>query len=906
MPVALIRTKMQGPHLPGDLLPRRRLLNRLQAGLNRKLTLISAQAGAGKTTLLAQWLDECPQPSAWLSLDEHDNDLLVFVSYLIGALRTVFPGACEKTLALLSAAQTPPLRVITSLLVNELDDLALAVSSERDYSAPGLILALDDYQTITEPEIHRLVSALLQHLPRSVHLVLATRSDPPLPLPQLRARGEMTEFRFVDLRFTPQETDAFLQGAVGREVSAEAAALLAEKAEGWIVGLRLAALSMRVLSDDEAFVQRFKGTSSALIVEYLLSEVLARQSPEIQDFVLRTSVLDRFCPSLCESVIGVSATQSQENIAWIAQANLFLVPLDQEGRWYRYHHLFRDLLRERLRQRLSPEEIVTLHTRASAWFEQSGLTEEALEHALAVGDMDRAAMLVETHRHEAMNGERWRLLRRWLDLLPREVVERRARLLLIEAWLVGVRFKLAELLSIVERVEVRLGENDPPLSEVDRTILRGEVAALMSFVHFWLGQGQPCLDNAQQALEATPAEHRLVRGIALTYRLGAYHLVGQPDRIYDEASKALAEDRQYGGAHQHRIILSLMYSQLLAGNLRLAEQTAIQLQDLTEPHKLYMTGGNAIAARGLIYYLWNDLDRAKKSYAHAAELRYQANAVTVLQGLFGLALTYQAMGEPDQVRQTSEAAFAWAREIGDGPMLISAHALASRLALLQGEVPDTSHWSVPLGDTFSLMLLPEIPHLTLARALIARATPGALQQATDLLARLRSFAEATHDTWHLIEIQALQALLQDALGERENALTLLEQAIQLAQPGGFIRLFVDLGPTMAGLLEELNSQGVAPGYVAQILTAFPQDARTTEAKSSSLVLRPSSSLVDPLTPRELEVLALLARHLTNRQIAEELVISPVTVKTHTLRIYRKLDVRGRQQAVARAQELDIL
>ena len=292
--LTLIRTKLQPPRLPADLIHRRRLVDRLQAGLDRKLTLISAQAGAGKTTLLAQWLDEYPQPSAWLSLDEHDNDLLVFASYLIGALRTVFPGACEKTLALLSAAQTPPLRVITSLLVNELDDLVLAVSSEGDCSAPGLILALDDYQTITEPEIHRLVSALLRHLPRSVHLALTTRSDPPLPLPQLRARGEMTEFRFVDLRFTPQETDAFLQRAVGREVSAETAARLAEKAEGWIVGLRLAALSMRVLSDDKAFAQRFRGTSSALIVEYLLNEVLARQSLEIQDFALRTSVLDRF------------------------------------------------------------------------------------------------------------------------------------------------------------------------------------------------------------------------------------------------------------------------------------------------------------------------------------------------------------------------------------------------------------------------------------------------------------------------------------------------------------------------------------------------------------------------------------------------------------------------------------
>jgi LuxR family maltose regulon positive regulatory protein len=918
---SLIGTKLQRPRLPTDLIHRRRLVDRLQAGLDRKLTLISAQAGAGKTTLLAQWLAdaECPLPSAWLSLDEHDNDLIVFVSYLIGAVRTVFPSACEKTLDLLGAADPPSLRVITTSLVNDLDEAcrahvpqaaALRGGTSSALSPKCLILALDDYQTITEPEIHQLVSALLQHLPQSVHLALASRSDPPLPILQLRARREMTEIRFVDLRFTPQETNAFLQEAVGREVSAEATALLAEKAEGWIVGLRLAALSMRVMSDDEAFAQRFKGTSSAMIVEYLLSEVLARQSSEVQDFVLRTSVLDRFCSSLCESVIGVSATQSQETIEWITQANLFLVPLDEEGRWYRYHRLFRSLLQERLRHRLGSDEILTLHARASKWFDQAGLTEEALNHSLAAGDMHRAAMLVESHRHEAMNGERWRLLRHWLDLLPREVIEGRVHLLLIEAWLVAIRFRLAELLPVVERVKVRLEENDLPVSEVDRVVLRGEIAAMMSFVHFWLGQGQDCLDNARQALKVTPPEHRWVRGIALTYQLGAYHLVGQSDRIHNEVPKALAEDRQYGGTYKHRILLSLMFTQILAGNLRIAEQSAIQLQALAQPRRLYVTSGMAIEARALIYYLWNDLDRAKQYYARVAELRHQANAETVIQGLFGLALTYQAMGEPDLARQTSEAAFTWGREVGDSLMLIKAHALASRLALLQGQVPDTSHWSVPLGDTFSLMLLPEIPHLTLARALIARATPSALQQAIDLLARLRSFAEATHDTWHLIEIKALQALLQDGLGERENALVLLEEAIQLAQLGGFVRLFVDLGPAMAEMLGQLRRQGIAVEYITQILAAFAEQAtdgrRNTTTESSYLVLRPSSSLMEPLTPRELEVLSLLARHLTNRQIAEELVISPVTVKTHTLRIYRKLDVRGRQQAVARAQELDIL
>jgi LuxR family maltose regulon positive regulatory protein len=914
MPVTLIRSKFQHPVLPGDLIPRRRLLDRLHAGASRKLTLISAQAGAGKTTLLAQWLEEDPRPSAWLSLDEDDNDPIVFLTYLCAAIRSAFPGACDEALSLLGATTLPPAGVFVASIVNELAQLVagsvptgdgpVASLNNGGSSGNGLILALDDYHTITEPGIQEMMTGLIKNLPHGAHVALATRVDPRLPLARLRARRKMTEVRSIDLRFTLEEAETVLTRTSGRDLDPETIRILEDKTEGWVVGLRLAALSLRILPDAEAFAQQFRGTSSALIVEYLLDEVLARQSSELQDFALRTSLLDRFCAPLCEAVTGVPAARSQEIIDSVARDNLFLVPLDQEGRWYRYHHLFRDLLRERLKPQLGTDEIATLHTCASEWLEQSGLTEEALEHALAAGDTERAAMLVEAHRHKAMNGERWRLLRRWLDLLPREVIERRAQLLLVEAWLAAVRFKLAELFPIVERIKIRIEASEPSVNEADQAVLDGEIAALMSFVYFWLGQGQAGLDNGRQALEVTPPEHRWVRGTAITYRLGAYHLVGQPDRIYDEAPKALAQDWQYGGAHKHRIILSLMYSQFLAGNLRLAEQSAIQLQDLTQPHRLYVTCGLAIEARALIYYLWNDLDRARQYYAHAAELRYRANAETVLQGLFGLALTRQALGEPDQASQMSEAAFAWAREIGDGQMLIKAHALASRLALLQGEVPDTSHWSVPLGDTFSLMLLPEIPHLTLARALIARATPSALRQAADLLARLRSFAEATHDTWHLIEIQSLQALLQAALGQQEKALALLEGAIQSAQPGGFIRLFVDLGPGLVPLLCQLHRQGVAPGYLDRVLAAFP-DGQAGNRAGRGGVSEPQP-LVEPLTPRELEVLALLGRHLINKEIAAELVISPVTVKTHTLNIYRKLDVHNRREAVERARELNLL
>jgi LuxR family maltose regulon positive regulatory protein len=916
--LTLIRTKMQRPQLPGDLVPRRRLLDRLCAGSSRKLTLISAQAGAGKTTLMAQWLADadCPQHSAWLSLDEHDNDLVVFVSYLIGAIRTVFPGACEKTLGLLAAVQTPPLRVIATSLVNELDDLAVALSSDGERSeAPsqegtrsvsGLILALDDYQAITEPAIHELMSDLIQHLPRGMHLALASRSDPPLSLPQLRARREMNELRFVDLRFTPGEADAFLQGALGREASAEVAALLVEKAEGWIVGLRLAALTLRTLGHDEDLEQRFRGTSSALIVEYLLNEVLAQQSPEIQDFVLRTSVLDRFCAPLCEALTEIPANKSKEIIDWIAGANLFVVPLDEEGRWYRYHHLFRDLLRQRLVQQYGTTAISELHVRASAWLDENGSIEEAFEHVLAANDLDRAVQLLEAHRHDMMNREQWPRLRRWLDQLPQQLIEQRVPLLMTEAWHLGIFHRFDEVIPILEQVKATLDQNILGLNEEQRLVLAGEVAALWGVAWYWLGQGQICLDHTSHALEVTPPEHAWVVGLAKNYQIVAHQSLGRLEMAYQEIHRAQATRGRYDDVFTAQIWLSQLIIEILSGSLPRAEEASTRLVDLAQRHQLHDDTAAGFQTLGYIHYQWNDLEAAERCFSKVLDLRYQSLPGMQAHSSFGLAQTYRALGRHDEATRLAEEAIEWARGTGNPAMLLEAYSFASRLALLEGQSPDTDYWAASLSNTFSVMLLIEIPHLTLATILIARGMPDALQEAAELLPRLRQFVEETHNTWRLIEVLSLQALLHSAQGERESALAALEQAITLAEPGGFIRLFVDLGPSMARLLDQLRHQGVAPDYVARILAASETEDYALAGADGRKMRLQDAFLVDPLTPRELEVLALLAKLRTNKQIAEELVISSVTVKTHTLRIYRKLDVGGRQHAVAKARELGLL
>jgi LuxR family maltose regulon positive regulatory protein len=922
----IIRTKLQRPRLPEDLIPRPRLLARLQRGLDRKLTLISAQAGAGKSTLLAQWLAdvESTRRSAWLSLDEHDNDLVLFVSYLCEAVRTVYADACDRTLDLLKAPQTPPVRVLLASIVNELDSLSGdgGRSTNEGRSAKGLILALDDYHTITEPAIHEMMSSLVAYLPRGVHLALASRSDPPLPLVRLRAHGEMIDLRSADLRFTGAEAHALLAATVGRELSSETESFLKAKTEGWVIGLRLAALSMRRLADEEDFLRRFREAGSASIAGYLTDEVLSRQSSTVQEFALRTSILDRFSAPLCEAVCrdsapavlttGISARESREILEWITGANMFLVPLDQEGIWYRYHHLFRDLLRLRLEDRYSPEEIAALHVRASEWLEENGLIEEAIRHILSAGEAELAAHLVERHRHEAMNREQWQRLERWLHLLPRQLIEGRVELLLSEAWLFNSKFSLRNIPPLLERVEVMLDQSESALREEERDVLRGEICALRSTIDYWTGRSQLSLDNAQRAIEITPPEHKWVRGIALTRRPLAFQATGQLNKAYRAIQELLAEGGQQDGASILHAYMTLMMMELVAGNLQGAEQAATRVLALARERRLLESYAWALQILGGIHYYRNDLAEAQRRFSQVGEMRYQINARTLAGSLFGLSLTYQALGRPDEAMETGQAAIAWATETGSAELLLEAHSLNSRLELLQGRIPDTRPWATLLDGVAPMLLGLEVPHITLATVLVAQGTSDALKEAQELLARLRQSVEAIHSHWRLIEIMALQALLNDALGEVETTVALLGKAVEMAEPGDFIRLFIDLGPPMALLLDRVREEGVAPDYIARILAAFasetedPSAGRATEASPSSSILRGAEGLVETLTPRELQVLALLGQHLSNKEIAQELVVSPETVKTHTLNIYRKLDVRGRGQAAARARELGIL
>jgi LuxR family maltose regulon positive regulatory protein len=749
-----------------------------------------------------------------------------------------------------------------------------------------------------------------------------------LALTTLRARSQVTEIRAPDLRFSKAETAAFLEQQLGAAADNRTVKALMGQLEGWVTGLRLLTLSLRHRDSTDLTPDRLRG-SFTYVTDYLMAEVLEGQVPAIHDCLLRTSILDRFCAPLVEAVScgkddrPVSFEESEAAkgrerdldgeafLEWLETENLFVTRLDDQHEWYRYHPLFQELLQDQLKKKRDSAGVAALHQRASTWYAENGYLEEALHHALTAGDTSTAVDLVVKHRHEPLNQERGQRLERWLNQLPAEAVEQEPQLLLAKAWVLNNQLKLGEMAPLVERAAAMLEREDAALTARERTVLGGEIAVLRCVPLTWMGQGQPAMELARQGIDVTPVEHEWVRGIGLTFYPVALHLAGRSERAYEEMHKMLAEGGELAGRFKHRAYVSLLAIEILNGNLKSMEQSAFRLLDLAQPRRLYDSLGWVHYTLGFVHYQRNDLDQAKHHFEQLVEMRYLANAGAATQAHYGLALTHQALGQPDQARESLQVALAWASEAGDAGTLIEAESLGWRLALLQGRVPDTSRWASMPGDSVPLMFLLHIPHLTLANVLLAQGTPEALPKAKDLLALLRQSAEATHNTWRVMEITAMQAVLKQAEGQREKALAMLEPVVVWAEPQGFVRLFVDLGPRMAGLLDRLRRRGVAVDYINRILIGFETTEVGPQAVKESLdlspvVADPRSALIDPLTNRELEVLELLARRLTNKEIAAELVVSPATIRTHTYNIYQKLHVNGRRQAVSKALELGIL
>ncbi len=911
----LLVTKFAPPPVRADLVPRPRLMDLLQLGIQGPLTLIAAPAGFGKTTLLSVWLDHAPLPVGWISLEPGDDDPTRFWFYVFTALERFHPGSGTSALALLQGSdlKPPSIETVLTVWINALVTLVHEV-----------VLVLDDYHLITAQPIHRAVTYLIDHLPQQLHLVKATRADPPLALARLRTSGHLTEIRVADLRFTADETTTFLTRVPGLDLSDEHIAALETRTEGWIAGLQLAALSMRERRDIPAFLKAFTG-SQRYIIDYLAEEVLAHQPEPVQTFLLQTAILERLQGSLCEAVIGEYSGEAsgQAMLEHVEQANLFLVPLDDFRQWYRYHQLFAEALRHRL-QRKYPALVSELHRRASAWYEQQGLTHDAVHHALAATDFAQAARLVEQAFNALVRRGEIATLQRWAAALPDELVRSNIELSVLQGWLLFVSGKhdaAEQHLQDIERlfgitpVSDEPGEQQAVANEAfNQAEIRGRIAAIRASIAVTQGDVSRTIQLSQLALEYLPKDN-ISRAYAAWYLGRAYWLRGD----VNAASIALAEASRVSWEVDHlysvfMVAHDLAHVQKLQGHLHLADQTYRQaLQQAQERGKDFPAVGPAYVGRGNLEYEWNRLDAATSLLQEGITFcERTGNGRAILQARISLAFVKQAQGDVDgasammqQVVQITE------QQRHSQYRNAQVEAFSVWLSLMQGDEAPVLRWLQRCGLSFDQEVshLREREYLTLVRALIAQRR---VDEAAQWLASLLHLAKAQGRTGSVIEILMLRAESLFASGEVKQAVEHLSQVLTLAEPEDYTRLFLDEGKPMAHLLAQVrrhspSEQSGSTRYRERLL-AMPGDVPDEDVSQPPGAVSRSgmSSLVEPLSERELEVLRLIVAGCSNREIADRLVIAVSTVKWYVNAIYGKLQVESRTKAIARARELSLM
>ena len=879
----ILATKLYVPPPQPRVILRPRLVEQLNEGQHRRLTLVSAPAGFGKTTLLSEWIGGGQRPAAWLSMDEGDNDPSRFLAYLVAALQTIAANVGEGVLGALQSPQPPPTESILTALLNEITIIP-----------DDFVLVLDDYHVIDARAVDDALAFLLEHLPPRMRLVISSREDPHLHVARLRAQGQLIELRAADLRFTPAEAAEFLKGVMGLSLSAEDIAALETRTEGWIAGLQLAAISMQGHRDATNFIKSFTG-SHRFVMDYLVEEVLQQQSERIQAFLLRTSILDHLCGPLCDAVLLDPSASAQETLEYIDHANLFLVPLDNERGWYRYHHLFAELLRQRLHQNADwftgdeVRAVAELHARASTWYEDHGLEVDAFRHAAAAHDLERAERLIEGEGVPLYFRGTVAPVLKWLESLPKTVLDARPSL-----WVMYASVLLLVDHTAVEKklqaAEAALQDTEP--GDKARDIM-GRIASMRATLAVIEHDAETIIAQSRRALEYLHPDNLPVR-TATTWTLGhAHQLQGDRAAAREAYDEVISTGKAYGDS-VYTIAATINLGQLQEADNHLslaAESYRRVLQLAGNPPQPIACEACLGLAR--ITYQWNDLDAAERHGQQFVQLtRHMGSVDSFASYDVFLARLKLAQGDVDGAVVILAKAEEFVRQ-HNFEFRLPDVAAAQVLALLrQGNLAAAAH----LAKTH------ELP-VSRARVHLAEGDPAT---ALALLDPLRRQVEAKSWVDERLRVMVLQALALHAHSTKEEAVQLLGDALALAEPGGFIRIFVDEGLPMAQLLSEAAANEIVPGYIGRLLAAFEAERQKSEDESHLPPAPSAKSLIEPLSQRELEILQLIAQGRSNREICERLFLALDTVKGHNRRIFGKLSVQRRTEAVEKARSLNIL
>ncbi len=871
---SLLQTKVSPPKLAAYVIERPRLLARMTASLDLPLTIVMAPTGYGKTTLVTGWLETAGVTSAWVSLDEFDNDVVTVVGYILTALSKTAPEAPLSTWDLLHSPQEVPLNVLADSLIRDMARI------------PGpLVLAVDDYHTMELDAIHELMGRLIRNVPAHVHLVILSRHALPIALTRLRAQGYVNAIGVPELAFTFDEAGMMLNHITSKPLDPQVIDLLRRRTEGWAAGLQLAGLSARSKSSAD-LSEQLAHLGNGLIVDYLLEEVAALIPTDMQDFLLRTSILDELNADLCNAILldtgegGAALPEAHQMLERVVQANLFVVSLDDEHRWFRYHLLMRDLLRRMLAERVPEEEVQRLHRRACTWFAATGQIAPAIKHALAAGDDLTAAQLVEANVETVFRNNDWRLGARWLGMLPASVADRPA-LLVARATLERIQFRMNNVVTLAQQAETALDEAGASIPAHEQRRLLGHIDSLRGAAAYWAGDPETGLRLATSALDRFGNEMSFSAMVSLQQTAFCLAALGESEAAILKLQKQLDNVSPDDGDIVARLLLGMCSVYLSDGHLMALGPTLKSFASAAESANQPLTIGWSQFGLGYLAYEWNDLDGAERHYRNVVDARYGLSTKNVADSYVGLSMTLHAAGRDEEVAQALEDFREYITEGNHTRYMTIAMSLEMRLSAMRTGV--ASYAGAPTFEAPLNLSFQECPALTAAQLLLMSGSAEELTRAGTILKDASLYAARLHDKRRLIAIYALTAMRWQALGNMDKAVSNMRASLNISSRGRYIRTYVDLGDTLIPCLEAVREQDLHVDYINDLLQALQRDDAP-------------HAIID-LTNREMDVLERMAQRKSNKEIASDLFLSPQTVKTHAQNMYRKLGATNRREAV---------